>query len=411
MQSEKRFRFVRFRIPKFCVCPNCGQKQRFKKEKEHWKTIKDIHLEKEIQLKVRMVYAKCLNPNCPTHSFPLPTPGISLYARVTDRLKNEAISSLVQDNSTFVSIGNRLNRSFNTSGSKSSIDRWKHKEADKYDPKEIIAKLQFSGILSLDAWKPRRSRTYNLLDSDAVKGRLLYVDNLPTMGAGYVEKHLNKLKKWGIMPQAIIVDLWKGFLRPIKRVFPNCIIQYDYYHVMKQVHWYLHRALTDYRKSLKERGKNILASELWENKWVILKNMEKWTPREHLVVASLMHTYKGTIIEDILILKEQVRSIFDYTNSLEEAYAKREQIAIDGWHYRSKYFRALVKFLFSKYFPYMVNFLRHKDKKIPRAGNSETMIETFRRMERPRYGFKSLKGRLNHLKLYQIHKYLNGKLD
>jgi len=180
---------------------------------------------------------------------------------------------------------------------------------------------------------------------------------------------------------------------------------------MKQIHWYLHRALTDYRKSLKETGKEILASELWENKWTILKNMEKWTPREHGIVESLMHTYKGTVIEDILILKEQVRSIFDYTNSLEEAYAKREQIAIDGWHYRSKYFRALVRFLFSKYFPYMVAFLGNKDKHIPRAGNSETMIETFRRIERPRYGFKSHKGLLNHLKLYQINKYLEGNLN
>lgn len=413
LQSQKkpRVRILKFRIPKFCICPSCGKKQRFKKKSENWKTVKDINSEKEIVFKVRTVYAKCLNQDCSVKYFALPTPGIERYARVTNRLKEECINSLIEGNDTFLSVSDRLTRSFNTSGSKSSIDRWKHKEADKYNAKEIITKLEFSGILSLDAWKPQRSKTYNLLDSDVVKGRLLYVDNLPTMGAGYIEKHLRRLKKWTIIPRVIIVDLWKGFLRPIKRVFPDSIIQYDFYHVMKQVHWYLHRALTDYRKSLKEQGNDILASELWEHKWLILKNMEKWTSEQHKTVESLMQTYKGTIIEDIFILKEQVRSIFDYTNSIEEAYAKREQLAIDGWQYKSTYFRSLLRFLFGKYFPYMIAFLSHKDKHIPRAGNSETMIEVFRRMERPRYGFKSQKGRLNHLKLYQINKYLKGKLD
>jgi len=142
-----------------------------------------MNLDKEVIFKVRTVYAKCLNPECSVKYFALPTPSIERYARVTNRLKEESINSLIHGNATFISVSDRLNRSFNTSGSKSSIDRWKHKEADKYDPEKIIAKLEFSGVLSLDAWKPQRSKTYNLLDSDAVKGRLLYVDNLPTLGS------------------------------------------------------------------------------------------------------------------------------------------------------------------------------------------------------------------------------------
>ena len=110
-----------------------------------------------------------------------------------------------------------------------------------------------------------------------------------------------------------------------------------------------------------------------------------------------------------MIFKEQVRSTFNYTNSTSDAYAKKEQIALDGWHYRSQYCRRILKFLYSNYFDYMIAFLDYPG--LPRAGNSETMIEVFRRMERPRYGFKSQRGRLNHLKLYQINKYLKRKLD
>jgi len=57
----------------------------------------------------------------------------------------------------------------------------------------------------------------------------------------------------------------------------------------------------------------------------------------------------------------------------------------------------------------MTTYLDHPQ--IPKTTNSENIIRTWRQMEKVRYGFKTEKGRLNHLKLYQIYKYLNGKLD
>jgi hypothetical protein len=78
-------------------------------------------------------------------------------------LKSEAVASLIDDNSTTPRTARRLNRSFNTTGSKSShqypadIDRRKHQEADKYNIKEIIQKLDFSGMLCVDEYKPSRA--------------------------------------------------------------------------------------------------------------------------------------------------------------------------------------------------------------------------------------------------------------
>jgi len=46
-----RVRVIKPHIPKYCVCPSCGLKQRFKKENEHWKTVKDLHLDKPILLR------------------------------------------------------------------------------------------------------------------------------------------------------------------------------------------------------------------------------------------------------------------------------------------------------------------------------------------------------------------------
>jgi len=145
--QKTKIKIIKFKIPKYCVCPTCGIRQKFRKKREHWKTVKDIDFNSSILLKVRIVYAKCLNPKCQTKSFRLETPGIERYARATERLKGEVVAGIIQDNSTCPRISKRINRCFNTTGSKSTVDRWKHQEADKYKFEDIIPKLGFKGIL------------------------------------------------------------------------------------------------------------------------------------------------------------------------------------------------------------------------------------------------------------------------
>jgi len=72
-----RVKIVRPGVPKFCICPFCKTKQPFRKKKEHWKTVKEISLDGPVLLKVQIVYAKCLNPQCERDSFPLPIKCIS----------------------------------------------------------------------------------------------------------------------------------------------------------------------------------------------------------------------------------------------------------------------------------------------------------------------------------------------
>jgi len=59
-------------------------------------------------------------------------------------------------------------------------------------------------------------------------------------------------------------------------------------------------------------------------------------------------------------------------------------------------------------FEYMITYM--DDKRIPRSGNIENLIAIWRQMERVRRGFKTERGKQNHLKLYQIKHYLNNNL-
>jgi hypothetical protein len=65
-----------------------------------------------------------------------------------------------------------------------------------------------------------------------------------------------------------------------------------------------------------------------------------------------------------------------------------------------------MKVLRSPDFEYMITGLKYKS--IPRSGNLETPIKTWRLMEKIRYGFKTERGRQNHLKLCQLKHYLDN---
>jgi len=405
--KEPKVKIARVRIPKICVCPKCGVKQPFKKAGEHWKTVKEMNLDNPILLKVRVISAKCLNPNCQTKRFSLPIRGIEKYARTTNRLKDETIAGIVADNSTAPRISNRLNRCFNTTGGQSSIYRWKQREADKYDIKDIIAKLEFSGILTLDEYKPKRSDNYSLIAGDAIKQRILYIEPVPGLfGRGSVKKFLEKLDRFGIKPWAIIFDLWAAFPRQVTKVWPQIVIQYDYFHVMQWIHKYLKNALLQFRKELKEKGLEDMRSEIWEHRWRLLKNVNKWTPEDQRLIQDLIQIYRGTIVEKVLVFKEQLHNIFDLSSTKEDAYAKRNALFHERWWQSSWHLSQAIKFLMNDKFECMVTYLENSE--IPRSGNIENLNSVWRQIESARFGFKTDKGRLDHLKLYQISKYLQG---
>lgn len=404
MQSEAaKTKLVRFKIPRYVTCPFCNKRQPFKKQKEHHKIVKDINIEEPLLLKVRVVYAKCKNPECSHRCFLLPTPGFEKHQKATQRLKDEAVSGIINDNSTCPRISTRLNRTFNTTGSTATVDRWKHEAADKLSFKEIISRLNFSGILCIDEYKPKRASGYDLIDSDSKTSRILYLEKAYGLGRGIVREHFETIKALGINPWAIIFDMRACFPNAAKTVFgKDIIIQHDYFHVMKTIHYHLNRAMAEYRKILQSMEINTL--DIWFARWVILKNMEYRTPKERGVIANLMRRYQGTTIEDILILKQKIRRIFLESRSQQEGYTKRDELTKENWQAKNQHFASIIKFLNIPYFKYMTTFLDHPE--IPRSGNSENVIRTWRQMEKVRYGFKSDKGRIDHLKLYQVSKYL-----
>ncbi len=284
------------------------------------------------------------------------------------------------------------------------MDRWKHEAARQYSFAEIIPMLGFSGFLGLDEVKPKRSGKYSYIASDVKTGKILYIAEVKRRNSKNTKRFLLELKGFGIDPHALGIDMWKGFPEAISAVFPNAIIQYDFFHVMKEVHRPLYKAFTKYRRQIKKsRNKKHLHAFLWKNRYKPFTGEGKLTRKDRKAIRRLLKEHAGTILGEIVQFRKDVRKIFD-SKTYGMAVKRRDALRMK---YRRTCFRKVIRFLSSKKFWFMTSFLRHKE--VPRAGNSETMIRVFRQMEKARYGFKTAKGLQDHLKLFQVKVYLAGE--
>jgi len=403
--GEIRVKVIEPRIPRQVQCPVCGVWQAFKKGKEHWRTVRAPGLTHPLWLRIRVIYSKCLHPSCPRRIFALPIPGIERYQRATSQLIQEAVFGLVQDNTTLDRMARRLSRSWNTTGSKSALDRWKHKVARQYEFPEILSRLGFSGALCLDEFMPRREGRYEQIAGDAKRIRILYLEPVPEFyGRGVTEAFCRKLEGWGIQPYCVVFDLLTTFPKVVSKVWPQAYQQFDHFHVMQWLWHYLRNALIQFRKSLRGKAFELHREELWEMRWGLLKTMDRWGPKDHLLIPEMMEIYAGTIVQKVLLFQEELRSIFDESHSQPEAYAKRDALAQQEWWQDSWHLCQCMKFLLSDKFHRMVTYLAHPE--VPRCGHSETLINVWRQMEAVRRGFKSPQGVLDHLKLFQVAHYL-----
>jgi hypothetical protein len=277
--------------------------------------------------------------------------------------------------------------------------------AQQVDFPEILFRLGFSGALCLDEFMPRRGGRYEQIAGDARTIRILYLEPVPEFyGRGVTESFCRKLRGWGIQPYCVVFDLLRTFPRVVSRIWPKAHQQFDHFHVMQWLWHYLRNGLIQFRKSLQGKTWQLHREELWEMRWGLLKHMDRWSLKDHLLIPQMMEIYAGTPVQKILLFQEELWGIFDESHSREEAYAKRDALAQQEWWRDSWHLSQCMKFLLSAQFERMVTYLAYPE--VPRCGHSETLINVWRQMEAVRRGFKSPRERWDHLKLFQLAHYL-----
>jgi len=346
--------------------------------------------------------------------FSLPPPlEVRKHARTTTRAQELALSLVVQTNGSLKTSGDVTKAATHLSVPRQTLHRWKQSAADRFLWSDVISKLNFSGILCVDEYRPKRSDTCDLFATDRLKGRILYLDETEDKYAitgDTAREFFLDLKRFSVNPRAIIADMSGGIWKGAKTVFPDAFYQYDYFHVVKSIHEKLRAEIRKVWWDLTQEKRTDDAALLWDAQWALLRNQETWTDRDEERWLSVTHRFSNTIIARLPAFKQELRGIFDESKSVQEATQRRDAW-IDHWRSSittSRYLKKIVSLLTCHYFPSMVTYLDHRE--IPRTTNAETLIRSYRKMEKARYGFGSIEGRKNHLKLYQVKTYLSQKV-
>lgn len=215
----------------------------------------------------------------------------------------------------------------------------------------------------------------------------------------------------GLQITVFYVDFWLAYPLAIKAIYPDAVIQYDFFHVIQNVHRHLYKALTAYRKELKavktdkaqDKVRKALHTQLWQNRYVLFTNEEHLTAEQQQTLEELLQAHKDTIVEQIVVFRQHLRTMFNESESFTRAVEHLATLILDGWADVSATFGKIMTFL-QEHFTNICTYLRVPH--VQRNSLSECTVRSLRRIEHVRQGFKTQRGRVNHLKLLQWRTYI-----
>ena len=130
-----------------------------------------------------------------------------------------------------------------------------------------LRRLEYLGI---DEVSVRRGHRYLTTAVDLISGRVLFVGQGRRMAS--LEPFIKRLKRAGVRPKAIALDMWKPYARAIKRHYRLLPLVYDVFHILADYSRTLNEIrVEEYRKlEGQEQGRFIKGS-----RYLLLKGQEK----------------------------------------------------------------------------------------------------------------------------------------
>lgn len=302
--------------------------------------------------------------------------------------------------------------------SKSSLDRWIKECAAQLPDAAGMAKIlngdkpitegHFDEIFA----KGQRPKRCTLVLRDE-HGRIFTAREVQERNEETVTSFLRDVKSWGIGIKQFYVDGCEAYRKAIGNVFPEAVIQYDYFHIIQGIFRKLRCAFVSHRRQLKARGKDAetpwyqakleaMAQKLWESRGLIFKNPDRISAEEQQQLLALME--EDHFVDTLRHFMLRVWGIFrDSEGELGArqrlGHLKQLQVVQDD---PRSHFAKSVAFLEER-FDDMIAFLCHPG--VKRNSLAETGIRCLRRLERGHDGFRGPEGFDCYLRIYQAIKY------
>lgn len=196
---------------------------------------------------------------------------------------------------------------------KLTYDRVKGILEDQFKKKEIPETVTRLGMDEFSHRKGRGNFATTVCDLDGT--RLLEI-----IDSHKQETIIETLMKWSLKERnrivEVAVDMWGGFTKVIKDVFPNAKIVYDRFHVMKIVN----KELNKIRKQCSATTKTLKIKNI---KCLLMSNKENLTQEQKEKLEQVLKSSKR--LRTAYELKEDFRQIYETEQSPKEAESRLEK--------------------------------------------------------------------------------------
>ncbi len=186
--------------------------------------------------------------------------------------------------------------------------------------------LQKINALHIDEYKAKGTRSWEVMLRDE-HGRLLFSARLKQRDQRHLQAILRWLHMLGLQIQTVYVDFWPAYPPAIRAIFPDAQIQYDFFHVIQNIHRHLYKALTAYRKAFKSassepaqrKARAALHKKLWEHRYLLFTNAENLSDEHQRLLQELLSEHADTLVEQIVSFRHCLRDICNERESVQQA--------------------------------------------------------------------------------------------
>lgn len=378
------------------------------------RTVEHPDAERPTYLVLRVGKYLCGNPACTRTSFTPPIADAVPYAHTSRRLQATAAGLYRRGKAALRDVEGDLRDFWHTGTGKSSVLRWHRRTvADDYPRPE---RLPFSGVLCIDEVYDRvggrRRPIFTCVDP--IAGITVRVP-IGRADAASLASAMERVRALGAEPRVIVSDLWAAYPEALRQVWPRAERQVCWFHVMQWTTRKLSELLKRHGESLPEAERKEL-NRLRFRLLACPEQRAKLDERGRAALARAWELIRGTVVEEAIRLRDDLRAVLNTSTSRAEARAQFDDLR-ETWPARFRpwtwrpgeplpgpmaddeaegatglraYLEQIMAF-FVRHFERMITYLAHPG--VPRTSNhAERDNRRYRAVARNRYGWVTAAG-------------------
>lgn len=367
-----------------------------------------------VRYRVAVKRARYADADAVINSFTLPIPGVSLRLGMSKAVIEKTLYFMVDRNESLDETVTLLWDLYRVKTSTSALDRIKRAASEGLPTLgqivQMLDAVQPITQLHIDEYKAKGKRGWELVVRDE-HGRLLVVLYLKKRSERKFRVVLRWLRMLGLRIRVFYVDGWSAYLAAIAAIFPQAKVQYDYFHIIQNIWRHMYKEFTCYRKRLKnakcepekQRLLRAMHKRLWKNRYLLFTHPRTLTPEDKQRLQDLLAEHEDSILPKIVEFMQRIWDLFEKSPKKITAQLKRLDLVAEGWASLGDHFAKAMRFLAERF----KNMIAHiDDSEVQRNSLAETTVRMVRRIETVRQGFKSVKGRSAHFKLWIFRRHL-----